>query len=49
MDLKHTVTEYVYDAFHRKWRTIACETCWDLHWLDDGDIHAWCELPKFEE
>lgn len=41
--------EYVYDAFHRKWRTIACMTCWDLRVLDDGEVIAWCELPTFEE
>ncbi|MCQ2081626.1 MAG: hypothetical protein MJZ11_08200 [Lachnospiraceae bacterium] len=41
--------ECVYDNFHRKWRTIMCVTCYDLNWLDDGDVIAWTELPKFEE
>ena len=41
--------EYVYHVECRKWRTLTCMVCWDFNWLDDGDVIAWCELPKFEE
>ena len=40
---------YIYDTDCKKWRTPRCMVCWDFNWLDDGDIVAWCELPKFEE
>lgn len=41
--------EYIYDADRKKWRTLTCMACWDFHWLDDEDVIAWTELPKFEE
>lgn len=41
--------EYIYDADLKEWRTLTCMVCWDFHWLDDGDVIAWTELPKFEE
>lgn len=40
--------EYIYDVDCKKWRTLRCRVCWDFDWLDDGEIIAWCELPKFE-
>ena len=41
--------EYIYDADRKEWRTLTCMTCWDFHWLDDEDVIAWTELPKFED
>lgn len=26
-----------------------CMVCGNFDWLDDGDIIAWCEPPKFKE
>ena len=39
----------IYDTNSRKWRTLSCMACKDFDWLDDWEIIAWCELPKFEE
>lgn len=39
----------IYDTDSKKWRTLRCSACWDFDWLDDNEIIAWCEIPKFKE
>lgn len=38
----------IYNTDCKKWRTIRCMACWYFDWLDDGEVTAWCEIPKFK-